>query len=162
MNDGLLHLTVPGTKNACVISRFNEERILKAIRANPKVGNIWFDHRTKVSEVSLVFTIYSAADADDSRVRSHISPDWPKVLEEARQTLVLDRYQETSSKLLAADDRRIAWAKQEDRVKRIEGLSNLLDSESGDPTNLPENWKKLPLPQLESLLEKLMSSIGLC
>lgn len=66
-----------------------------------------------------------------------------------------DRYQETCSTLLAGGDRRRTWAKQEDRVKRIERLSNLLASESGNPTKLPENWKQLPLPRLESLLEKL-------
>lgn len=53
MKDERLHLTVAGTKSAGVISRFNEERILKAIHASPKVGNIWFDYGDKNFEVSL-------------------------------------------------------------------------------------------------------------
>ncbi|KAL4938849.1 hypothetical protein BDV06DRAFT_231490 [Aspergillus oleicola] len=160
VKDECLHLTVSGTKNPGVISRFNEERILKAICANPKVGNIWLDYGDKIFEDSLVFTICSAADAGPwPRVQSYISPSWQKELATAEKRvelyMELDRYQETCSTLVAGGDRRRAWAKQEHRVEIIERLSNLLASESGNPTKLPENWKQLPLPQLESLLEKI-------
>ncbi|KKZ63960.1 hypothetical protein EMCG_01714 [[Emmonsia] crescens] len=119
-------------------SRFNKERILCAIRNNPNVGNVWFDYGDERSDVSLFFTIISAADMG-GRTRllyMYIFPEWRDVLAVAQWRIALDRYQV----LLADSD--VKGDIHMELTVVVEYLINLLERQGCNITGLPVDWKE--------------------